>query len=144
VPLNVEHRLMLGLAPDYDHLTVIQKVEVFEHALDTTSGDDLHRVMWLKSRSSEVPASIFLFSASIQQLAYGLLTNQLDATSGGDLHRLVWLKSRSSEVLCRLSVMSSFPATIADNLLLRIVHASKDLPCVVYFKFCCSEVWCWS
>lgn len=29
---------MLGMAPDYDHLTVIQKVEVFEHALESTSG----------------------------------------------------------------------------------------------------------
>lgn len=38
IPLNVEHRLMLGMAPDYDNLTVIQKVEVFEHALDSTSG----------------------------------------------------------------------------------------------------------
>lgn len=54
IPLNVEHRLMLGMAPDYDHLTVIQKVEVFEHALDSTSGEDLHKVLWLKSRNSEV------------------------------------------------------------------------------------------
>ena len=52
-PLNVEHRLMLGMAPDYDALTVIQKVEVFEHALDSTSGDDVKRVMWFKSRNSE-------------------------------------------------------------------------------------------
>ena len=41
---------MLGLAPDYDHLMVIQKVEVFEHALESTSGEDLHKVgcssMW--------------------------------------------------------------------------------------------------
>eukprot|EP00983_Pelagomonas_calceolata_P071051 1151034-Pelagomonas_calceolata.AAC.6 len=44
VPLNLEHRLMLGMAPDYDHLTVIQKVEVFEHALDNSSGQDLHKV----------------------------------------------------------------------------------------------------
>ena len=29
---------MLGMAPDYDHLTVIQKVEVFRHAIDGTSG----------------------------------------------------------------------------------------------------------
>jgi phosphatidylinositol kinase/protein kinase (PI-3 family) len=43
-PLNLEHRLMLGMAPDYDHLTVIQKVEVFEFALDSTSGEDLHKV----------------------------------------------------------------------------------------------------
>ncbi len=26
IPLNWEHRLMLAMAPDYDHLTVIQKV----------------------------------------------------------------------------------------------------------------------
>uniref|UniRef100_A0A7R9YR22 Serine/threonine-protein kinase TOR n=1 Tax=Chlamydomonas euryale TaxID=1486919 RepID=A0A7R9YR22_9CHLO len=54
IPLNWEHRLMLGLAPDYDHLMVIQKVEVFEHALESTSGEDLHKVLWLKSRNSEI------------------------------------------------------------------------------------------
>ncbi|DBA66640.1 TPA: hypothetical protein ACH3X2_002209 [Trebouxia sp. C0005] len=54
IPLNVEHRMMLGMAPDYDHLMVIQKVEVFEHALDSTSGEDLHKMLWLKSRNSEV------------------------------------------------------------------------------------------
>ncbi|KAK9800335.1 hypothetical protein WJX73_004666 [Symbiochloris irregularis] len=54
IPLNVEHRLMLGMAPDYDHLPLINKVEVFQHALDSTSGEDLHSVLWLKSRSSEV------------------------------------------------------------------------------------------
>eukprot|EP00879_Flechtneria_rotunda_P007003 GHRR01007352.1.p1 GENE.GHRR01007352.1~~GHRR01007352.1.p1 ORF type:complete len:2075 (+),score=775.15 GHRR01007352.1:2-6226(+) len=54
IPLNWEHRLMLGMAPDYDHLPVIHKVEVFEYALDSTSGEDLHKVLWLKSRNSEV------------------------------------------------------------------------------------------
>ncbi|KAF6252503.1 kinase-like domain-containing protein [Scenedesmus sp. NREL 46B-D3] len=65
IPLNWEHRLMLGMAPDYDHLPVINKVEVFEYALDSTSGEDLHKascaahrrcflVLWLKSRNSEI------------------------------------------------------------------------------------------
>lgn len=54
IPLNIEHRLMLGMAPDYDHLTVMQKVEVFQHALESTSGEDLHKVLWLKSRTSEL------------------------------------------------------------------------------------------
>jgi len=54
IPLNVEHRLMLTMAPDFDMLTIIQKVEVFEHALESTSGDDLDKVMWFKSRSSEM------------------------------------------------------------------------------------------
>ena len=34
-------------------LSVLQ-VEVFQYALDSTSGEDLHRVLWLKSRNSEV------------------------------------------------------------------------------------------
>ena len=29
-------------------------MEVFQYALDSTSGEDLHRVLWLKSRNSEV------------------------------------------------------------------------------------------
>lgn len=52
--LNIEHRIMLRMAPDYDHLTVMQKVEVFEHALEHTHGDDLARLLWLKSPSSEL------------------------------------------------------------------------------------------
>lgn len=38
IPLNIEHRMMLGMAPDFDHLMVIEKVEVFQHALESTSG----------------------------------------------------------------------------------------------------------
>ncbi|ESO95689.1 hypothetical protein LOTGIDRAFT_214800 [Lottia gigantea] len=52
--LNIEHRLMLRMAPDYDHLTLMQKVEVFEHALEHTQGDDLAKILWNKSPSSEV------------------------------------------------------------------------------------------
>ncbi|KAI8062483.1 armadillo-type protein [Gongronella butleri] len=51
--LNIEHRLMLQMAPDYDNLTVMQKVEVFQFAFEKTSGQDLYRVLWLKSRNSE-------------------------------------------------------------------------------------------
>lgn len=51
--LNIEHRIMLQMAPDYDGLTLMQKVEVFGYALDNTTGQDLYRVLWLKSKSSE-------------------------------------------------------------------------------------------
>ena len=51
--LNIEHRIMLQMAPDYDHLTLMQKVEVFGYAMDNTTGKDLYRVLWLKSKSSE-------------------------------------------------------------------------------------------
>lgn len=52
--LNSEHREMLKMAPDYDHLTLLQKVEVFEYALRQTKGNDLAKLLWLKSPSSEV------------------------------------------------------------------------------------------
>lgn len=51
--LNIEHRIMLQMAPDYDNLSLLQKVEVFTYALDNTRGQDLYKVLWLKSRSSE-------------------------------------------------------------------------------------------
>ncbi|KAI3445863.1 hypothetical protein Pfo_002528 [Paulownia fortunei] len=54
ITLNQEHKLMLSFAPDYDHLPLIAKVEVFEYALQNTEGNDLSRVLWLKSRTSEV------------------------------------------------------------------------------------------
>lgn len=51
--LNIEHRIMLQMAPDFDSLTLLQKVEVFTGALDNTRGQDLYKVLWLKSKSSE-------------------------------------------------------------------------------------------
>ncbi|KAF1874686.1 hypothetical protein Lal_00007300 [Lupinus albus] len=54
ITLNQEHKCMLSFAPDYDHLPLIAKVEVFEFALDNTEGNDLARVLWLKSRTSEI------------------------------------------------------------------------------------------
>ncbi len=51
VLLNVEHKLMQQMAPNntYDSLTPMGKLEVFEHALANTSGDDLGMILWLKS-----------------------------------------------------------------------------------------------
>lgn len=51
--INIEHRLMLQMAPDYDQLTLLQKVEVFNDAMSKTNGEDLKRVMWLKSKNAE-------------------------------------------------------------------------------------------
>ena len=45
--LTIEHRLMTRMAPDLDQLTLMQKVEVFEHALEHTQGDDLARLVTL-------------------------------------------------------------------------------------------------
>jgi len=41
------------MAPDYENLMLLQKIEVFEYALENTTGQDLYRVLWLKSENSE-------------------------------------------------------------------------------------------
>jgi len=55
IPLNTENRHMLEIAPDYELLTVMQKVEVFTEALRRTTGrgNDLYEILWLKSTNSE-------------------------------------------------------------------------------------------
>lgn len=52
--------MLFQMAPDYDHLTLMEKVEVFEHAVNNTAGDDLAKLLWLKSPSSEVRCSASL------------------------------------------------------------------------------------
>jgi FKBP12-rapamycin complex-associated protein len=44
---------VIKMAPDYVGLTLIQKVEAFEYALSMTTGRDLCKVMWIKSRNTE-------------------------------------------------------------------------------------------
>ena len=55
IPLNMENREMLKCSQDYEHLTVMQKVEIFSEALDQTTGkgNDIHDVLWIKSTNSE-------------------------------------------------------------------------------------------
>lgn len=54
VLLNVEQHIMSKMSKDYPLLTLLQKVEVFEHALAVTPGEDLKNVMVLRSPNAEV------------------------------------------------------------------------------------------
>ena len=36
--VNIEHKLMIQMAPEYERLTVPQKIEVLNYALEETSG----------------------------------------------------------------------------------------------------------
>jgi FKBP12-rapamycin complex-associated protein len=52
--LDIECRLMAQMSSDYSTLPLLQKVEVFGYALENTNGHDLDKVLWRKSRNSEV------------------------------------------------------------------------------------------
>jgi FKBP12-rapamycin complex-associated protein len=62
IPLNVENREMLALAPNYDSLTVMQKVEIFTESLERTigKGNDLYEVLWIKSTNRYVRMLVHL------------------------------------------------------------------------------------
>lgn len=51
--LNLEHKIITKLAPDYEHLTPIQKVQIFELAIRNSCGDDLAKILWHKSLTAE-------------------------------------------------------------------------------------------
>ena len=46
--LNVEDKLVQQLSPSshYELLTLLQKLEIFEHVLTHTPGDDLAKILW--------------------------------------------------------------------------------------------------
>ena len=53
VELKLEHKRLAQMTGCYDSLRLIQKVDVFLYAIEGAIGDDLSRVLWLKSRNSE-------------------------------------------------------------------------------------------
>jgi FKBP12-rapamycin complex-associated protein len=54
IVLNQEHRDMLKIASDYDKLPLLNKVEVFQEAMALSEGNDLERILWLRSTNSEI------------------------------------------------------------------------------------------
>merc|ERR1711871_530194 len=53
IPLNVEQSLLDRRAPDYKKLPLLAKIECFTQVLHDTSGADIAKMLWLKSRTAE-------------------------------------------------------------------------------------------
>ena len=54
VKMSVEHKLLTKKAPNYEKLTLQQKVDVFLQVREATTGQDLAKMLWLKSKTSDV------------------------------------------------------------------------------------------
>jgi len=54
--VEYQHMMQLNHADErgYDVLPLINKVELFEHAMEHTTGQDLYKVLWLQSGTAEV------------------------------------------------------------------------------------------
>ena len=51
---NIEYTLMSQMCDQFEICPLPNKVEIFRNALDRTVGEDLQKVLWLKSQNSEV------------------------------------------------------------------------------------------
>lgn len=80
IALNAEHRIMQSAAPNYDQMMVIQKVEVFEDALERTSGDDLHKVCTPSHHLPECQRGV-LFAATCSASCIHSMNEALQANS---------------------------------------------------------------
>uniref|UniRef100_A0A183D733 PI3K/PI4K domain-containing protein n=1 Tax=Gongylonema pulchrum TaxID=637853 RepID=A0A183D733_9BILA len=49
VMLSMEHKVMQSYVNDPEQLSLFQKVQAFEAALEVTKGNDLQQILWLKS-----------------------------------------------------------------------------------------------
>jgi hypothetical protein len=46
---NIEYKLMESMCEHFDTCPLPNKVEIFRYSLDRTMGEDLQKVLWLKS-----------------------------------------------------------------------------------------------
>ena len=51
---NIEFKLMKSMCESFETCCLVNKVEIFRHAMDHTFGQDLYKVLWLKSKNSEI------------------------------------------------------------------------------------------
>eukprot|EP00916_Digyalum_oweni_P009121 GHVL01015362.1.p1 GENE.GHVL01015362.1~~GHVL01015362.1.p1 ORF type:complete len:323 (-),score=40.17 GHVL01015362.1:2116-3084(-) len=54
IPLSIEHSIIKRACPDFERLTLRQKVEIFRYVLQNTNGEDLAKIFWLQSPSTAV------------------------------------------------------------------------------------------
>jgi serine/threonine-protein kinase mTOR len=54
VKMSVEHKLLMSKAPGYEKLSVMQKVDIFCQVRNETTGQDLAKMLWFKSKTSDV------------------------------------------------------------------------------------------
>lgn len=143
--LNIEHRIMLKMTPDYDHLTLTQKVEVFEHALENTTGDDLAKILWYKSPSSEVwidRRTNYTRSLAVMSMVGYVL-------GLGDRHPSNLMLDRMSGKIIHIDfgdcfevamTREKFPEKIPFRLTRMLIHAMEVTGIDGYYRMTCERV----
>ena len=54
ITTNIELKLMKSMCETFEMCCLLNKIEIFHHAMDNTLGLDIYRILWLKSNNSEI------------------------------------------------------------------------------------------
>eukprot|EP01094_Clydonella_sp_ATCC50884_P002486 TRINITY_DN1189_c0_g2_i1.p1 TRINITY_DN1189_c0_g2~~TRINITY_DN1189_c0_g2_i1.p1 ORF type:complete len:858 (+),score=324.02 TRINITY_DN1189_c0_g2_i1:40-2574(+) len=145
IVLNIEHRLMLQMNPDYEHLTLMQKVEVFEHALNSTNGMDVDRILWLKSQNSEA----WLDRRTTYTRSLAVMSMVGYVLGLGDRHPSNLMLSRITGKILHIDfgdcfevamVREKFPEKIPFRLTRMLINAMEVCGIEGIFRFTCNNV----
>jgi FKBP12-rapamycin complex-associated protein len=145
IPLNIEQKTMLKYAPDYAKTTIMQKIEVFTHALSCTSGGDLAKVMWLHAPNAETwldRRTAFTHSTAVMSMVGYLI-------GLGDRHTCNLLLDRHSGKLVHIDFGDLFevsrhrekwPEKVPFRLTRMMVHAWEVAGIEGSFRHTCENV----
>ena len=145
IALNLEHRIIIGMSPEYDQLPLINKVEVFQHALESTHGTDLQKILWIKSRNSEVwldRRTNFTRSLAVMSMVGYIL-------GLGDRHPSNLMVDRKSGKILHIDFgdcfeasmnREKFPEKVPFRLTRMLVKAMEVCGTEGIFKFTCESV----
>ena len=123
------------MANDYKTLTLLQKVEVFQHAMDNTTGQDLFHVMWLRSANSEnwlERRTTYTRSLAVSSMVGYVL-------GLGDRHPSNILIDRVSGKVIHIDFgdcfeiamrRDEFPEKVPFRLTRMLIHAMEVCPCI--------------
>ncbi|KAJ3227345.1 phosphatidylinositol kinase- protein kinase tor1 [Clydaea vesicula] len=146
IVINTESRLLFQMSVDYEtKLTVLQKVEIFEHAMNNTDGQDLYKVLWLTSKSSETEEPhilepllyiLGLGDRHLSNLMLARLTGKIIHIDFGDCFEVAMLRDKFPEKipfrLTRMLVKAMEVSGIEGNYritcenVMRVLRTNKD------------------
>lgn len=143
--INVEQKLIYQLAPNFDDMTILGKVEAFDFALEKTRGQDLNKMFWLKSPNSEAwldRRTNFTRSMGIMSIVGYML-------GLGDRHPSNIMLDNESGKICHIDfgdcfevamMRDHFPETIPFRLTRMLINAMEVRGIEGSFRFTCVNV----
>ncbi|KAJ3427307.1 serine/threonine-protein kinase mtor [Anaeramoeba flamelloides] len=142
---NIEYQNLIKIAPDYEKLLPIQKLEVFNQALKKTDSQDLAQILWLKSSKSE--SWLDRRTNYIRSLAVMSMVGYILGL--GDRHPSNLMMNRSTGKIVHIDFgdcfevainRSRFPETIPFRLTRMVVNAMEISGTHGIFRYTCRNV----